>query len=91
MNAAEIENVSFTQSRLGFELKDGRLISVPLAFYPTLLLAGEAQRRNFEIFPFSVYWPDLDCDIGVDGLLAGAKELSVYAGQSARRKNPAGV
>ena len=89
MNAAEIEKVSFTQERLGFELKDGRLISVPLAFYPTLLHAGEAQRLNFEVYPFSVYWPDLDCDIGVDGLLAGAKELPVYAAKSVLRPKAA--
>jgi uncharacterized protein DUF2442 len=83
MNAAEISRVHLTQDRLGFELKDGRLISVPLAFYPTLQHATEAERLNYEIFPFSVHWPDLDCDIGVEGILAGAKELPAYAGRSA--------
>jgi hypothetical protein len=83
MNDVEIEKVRFTQDRLGFELKDGRLISVPLPFYPTLQRASEAQRLNFELYPSSVHWPDLDCDIGVEGMLAGAKELPVYAEMSA--------
>ena len=82
MNDVEIEKVHFTQDRLGFELKDGRLISVPLSFYPTLQHASEAQRLNFELYPSSAHWPDLDCDIGVEGMLAGAKELPVYAEKS---------
>ncbi|HMJ91968.1 MAG TPA: DUF2442 domain-containing protein [Candidatus Acidoferrum sp.] len=83
MSDVEIEKVHFTQDRLGFELKDGRLISVPLSFYPTLQHASEAQRLNFELYPSSVHWPDLDCDIGVEGMLVGAKELPVYAEMSA--------
>ena len=63
-------------------MKDGRLISVPLSFYPTLQHASEAQRLNFELYPSSVHWPDLDCDIGVEGMLTGAKELPVYAERS---------
>lgn len=79
MNEAEIERVVFTQDRLAFELKDGRTISVPLTFYPTLLRATPAQRGTFELFPTSIHWPELDCDIGVEGLLAGVQELPVYA------------
>ncbi|MSU63155.1 MAG: DUF2442 domain-containing protein [Pedosphaera sp.] len=82
MSDVEIEKVHFTQDRLGLELKDVRLISVPLSFYPTLQNASEAQRLNFELSPSSVHWPDLDCDIGVEGMLAGAGELSVYAQRS---------
>jgi len=78
-----ISKVTFTQDRLGFELKDGRTIRVPLAFYPTLQYASEAQRLNYEIYPFSVHWLDLDCDIGVEGMLSGAKELPVYVERSA--------
>ena len=86
MNDVEIEKVHFTQDRLGFELKDGRLISVPLSFYPTLQHASEAQRLNFELYPSSVHWPDLDCDIGVEGMLSGAKELPAYVATSSARR-----
>ena len=83
MNVAEISKVTFPQHRLEFELKDGRAVSVSLAFYPTLQHASETQRLNHEIYPFSVHWPDLDCDIGVEGMLSGAKELPLYVERSA--------
>ena len=57
MKDVEIEKVHFTQDRLGFELKDGRLISVPLSFYPTLRHASEAQRLSFEVYASSVTGP----------------------------------
>ena len=82
MNEAEIERVVFMQDRLAFRLKDGRMISVPLAFYPTLQRAAPEDRENFELYPTSVHWPALDCDIGVEGMLAGARELPVYANRT---------
>ena len=33
----------------------------------------------------SVYWPDLDADIGVEGLLAGAQEHHFYARKAVQR------
>ena len=79
MSEAEIEHVRLTPDHLTFELKDGRVISVPLAFYPTLLRATTAEREEFELCSTSVHWPALDCDIGVEGMLAGARELPLYA------------
>jgi hypothetical protein len=70
---------------LGFHLEDGRFISVPIAFYPTLALATAVERGKFEVSGSSVYWPELDADIGVDGLLAGARELHYYARKAVER------
>ena len=70
---------------LGFHLEDGRFISVPISFYPTLALATPEERGRFEINGSSVYWPELDADIGADGLLAGAKEHRHYARQAVER------
>jgi hypothetical protein len=67
-----ITDVVVNDELLGFHLEDGRFISVPVAFYPTLALATPAERGHFEINGSSVYWPELDADIGVEGLLAGA-------------------
>jgi hypothetical protein len=36
-------------------------------------------------FGSSVYWPELDADIGVDGLLAGAREHHHYARKAVER------
>jgi hypothetical protein len=74
-----ISEVQINDELLGFRLEDGRFISVPLASYPTLALATKQEREHFEINGSSVYWPDLDADIGVQGLLAGAREHPYYA------------
>jgi hypothetical protein len=80
-----ISEVRIDDELLGFNLEDGRFISVPLAFYPTLALATHAERNHFEISGSSVYWPDLDADIGVEGLLAGAREHPLYARKAVER------
>lgn len=79
-------SVKITQERLTFELEDGRTVSIPLSFYPTLHLATPAERADFEICHSSVYWPQLDCDISSDCLLRGAKESRKFAARAWRKK-----
>jgi len=45
-----VEAVNFTQDSLVVSLKDGRVISVPLTWYPRLLEATPAARQNWQ-FP----------------------------------------
>lgn len=80
-----ISEVLVTDDLLGFHLQDGRFIGVPLGFYPTLALATAEERSRFELNGSSVYWPDLDADIGVEGLLAGAREHHFYARKAVER------
>jgi len=80
-----VSKVQISEESLGFRLEDGRVISVPLAFYPTLALATAEERAHFEINGSSVYWPDLDADIGAEGLLAGAREHAHYARKAVER------
>ena len=80
-----ITDVVVTDELPGFHLEDGRFISVPIAFYPTLALATPEERGRFEISGASVYWPDLDADIGAEGLLAVAREHHHYARQAVER------
>lgn len=80
-----ISEVLVNDELLGFHLEDGRFISVPIAFYPTLALATPQERGRFEINGSSVFWPDLDADIGVEGLLAGAREHHHYARKAVER------
>jgi len=75
----EIQEVKITDDALTFDLLDGRSISVPLTFYPTLMLASPEERKNFEKVGSSVHWPELDCDINSEALLRGAKEAAIYA------------
>jgi hypothetical protein len=69
-----VANVTFTADSLSVALKDGRTISVPLAWYPKLLHATEEQRRNWTISGagYGIHWPDLDEDLSTEGLLRGA-------------------
>ena len=80
-----ITDVVVNDELLGFHLEDGRFISVPVAFYPTLALATPEERGRFEINGSSVYWPELDADIGVEGMLAGARKHHHYARQAVER------
>ena len=65
--------VVVTDDELTVELADGRRITVPLAWYPRLLDATPAERKNCRLLGdgYAMEWPDLDEHIGVEGLLAG--------------------
>ena len=77
--------VVVTDDDLTVELADGRRIMVPLAWYPRLLNATPAERRNWRLLGdgYAMEWPDLDEHIGVEGLLAG--RLSGESRQSLER------
>ncbi len=81
----EIQEVKITEDALTFDPLHGRSISVPLAFYPTLMLATSEERENFEKVGSSVHWPALDCDINSGALPRGAKESLVYARKACAR------
>ena len=67
--------LTVTEAKLTVELADGRLISVPLAWYPRLVHATPAERNNWELIAANrhIHWEDLDEDISVEGLLAGRR------------------
>ncbi len=66
--------VSFDEDSLSVRLKDGRTISVPLAWYPRLYHATGEQRHNWKIAGggYGIHWPEIDEDISTEGLLRGA-------------------
>lgn len=65
------ESVRFDDDAMWVTLVDGRVIGVPLAWFPRLLHASPAARAAVEISPFGLHWEALDEDISVAGLLAG--------------------
>ena len=80
MSTLEIEvgdlrarSVEFTSTELVVTLMDGRRIATPLGWYPRLPKASAAQRANYEIMAMGIYWPDLDEDLGIAGMLKGRK------------------
>lgn len=70
----KIKSVSLTSDSLSVALLDGRTITVPLAWYPRLLHATAKQRKNWKISGggYGIHWPDIDEDLGTEGLLRGA-------------------
>jgi Protein of unknown function (DUF2442) len=68
-----ILRVRVTKDEIIADLADGRVISVPLAWSWRLSEATPAQRANFRLIGAGqgVHWPDVDEDIGVEGLLHG--------------------
>jgi hypothetical protein len=69
-----VARVSINDDSLSVSLKDGRTISVPLAWYPKLLHATPEQLNNWKIAggEYGIHWPDLDEDLSTEGLLRGA-------------------
>ena len=66
--------VEFDESMMYVSLIDGRVIGVPLLWFPILHKADLAQREQVEIGGggVSLHWPELDEDLSVANLLAGA-------------------
>jgi hypothetical protein len=91
---AAATNVRVTDRDLVVELRDGRVVSVPLAWYPRLAEGSPGERRRWELLGpgIGIHWPDLDEDISVDGLLQGVPSGESPASLKAwraTRKRPA--
>ncbi len=67
----EPQGVSFTESHVMIELADGRIIGVPLRFFPQLEAASDEERRNYQLGGLDVYWEDIDDGIDLTAMLSG--------------------
>lgn len=74
-------DVAFSNDALTVSLRDGRVISVPLVWYPRLLNATPAQRKNWKIAGggYGIHRPDIDEDLTTEGLLRGAPAPKTHA------------
>jgi len=64
-------DIEFTQDTMVVHLADGRSVSVPLDWFPSLKEASKAQLENWRFIGegVGIHWEDLDEDISVAGLL----------------------
>jgi hypothetical protein len=64
-------DVSCSNDELSVTLTDGRVVSVPLAWFPQLADASPRQRSDWELIGggIGVHWPAIDEDISVASLL----------------------
>jgi hypothetical protein len=61
-------DVWFTETEIIVKLETGKIASLPLSHFPSLLNATKAQQNNLEIINgYALYWPDLDEDISIAG------------------------
>jgi len=66
-------NVRCTDDELVVTLTDGRVLLVPLLWFPRLAAATAEQRQQFSLVGSGegIHWPAVDEDISVRGLLMG--------------------
>jgi hypothetical protein len=67
------ESVDFDETMMHVSLADGRIVSVPIVWFPVLYEAGPEERKVYEIGGggVSLHWPELDEDLSVANLMAG--------------------
>ncbi|HTU90830.1 MAG TPA: DUF2442 domain-containing protein [Gemmataceae bacterium] len=65
--------VEFDDVQMWVTFTDGRVLGVPLVWFPALQKATPAQRKQYEIGGggISLHWPELDEDLSIAGLMAG--------------------
>lgn len=69
------QSVGFTADAMVVHLDEGRILSVPLAWYPRLSMGTPPEREQYELIGGGegIHWPGLDEDISVEGIIAGRR------------------
>lgn len=67
------KSLRFDSSNMWVELADGRMLGIPLAYFPRLLNASEKQREAYTISGggAGLHWEELDEDVSVKALMMG--------------------
>ena len=88
---AKIKAASTDEDQLTLWLDDGRVVSAPLSWYPSLAEASPAERKIWQPSGagHGIHWPALDYDLSVEGILEGRKEHpnALRYTRAARAKN----
>ena len=75
LEVPEGQQVVVAEDLLTVNLADGRVISVPLAWYPRLLYGSQDERNNWRFTggKEGIHWPDLDEDISIKNIILGQR------------------
>ena len=68
--------IRFDEGSMWVSLSDGRVLSIPLAWFPRLLHATPEQLQQVRISPRGLHWESLNEDIAIEGLLHGLGDQS---------------
>lgn len=74
-NETRATSLKFVEDYMDVYLEDGRMLRVPLEWYPRLERASMRQRKKFEWLydGLAIHWPDIDEDLSVAGFLRGER------------------
>jgi hypothetical protein len=69
--SANATDLWFDENKMHISLEDGREISIPIDWFPSLRDASKEQRDNWRLIGDGegIHWEDLDEDILVEALL----------------------
>lgn len=73
MSILKGKSVHVDNSHLHVELKDGRIISTPVGWYPELQKASLKQLAQYKFICRStgIEWPNLDYQLSIESMLVG--------------------
>lgn len=67
----EAQRVRFTEEHAMIDLADGRILGVPLDFFPLLKAATDEERNNYQLHGLTIYWEDIDDGMDLTALVTG--------------------
>jgi hypothetical protein len=72
-STALAQSITFGDDMMHVAMTDGRVLSVPIIWFPALHKANSEQLAKYEIGAGgrSLHWPDLEEDLSMAGLMAG--------------------
>jgi hypothetical protein len=78
---ANASSVTVSEEYLTASLDDGRLISIPISWYPRLFYATEQERQNFRLIGngSGIHWEELDEDISIESIITGQRSAETQA------------
>jgi hypothetical protein len=79
MNKPLAQSLTFDEDLMWVHLVDGRIVGIPLAYFPRLLDAQPEQRTRYVISGggTGLHWDELDEDISVEHLLMGHGDRTI--------------
>ena len=79
MNGSKIVKVGFTDTHLLAYLNDGRIVSTPLEWYPTLQKQSLHDLNGYSLIGrgIGVEWERFDYQLSLEGMLKGVPEAGV--------------
>jgi hypothetical protein len=75
-------SVSVHNGVISVTLADGRVIENPLEWHSWLAQATPEQQANYELYPFSIDWPDLDEGLDIEGMIRGIPSYPIQSEQA---------